>query len=57
MNRTATSIFVLVILSVASVSAGPQQASAFLFNIENAIRQNEPEWTLIDRYLLAFGGG
>jgi hypothetical protein len=33
------------------MTAVAQQGDPLFFNIENAIRHNEPEWTLMDRYL------
>lgn len=47
MNKALSLVAGLVVLSIPSVLAVAQQADPLFFNIENAIRQKEPGWTLM----------
>ena len=53
MNNATRLILALVILSVASVWAMAQHDNHLLLDIELAIREKEPEWTLMNRWVKA----
>jgi hypothetical protein len=50
MNRSLSVSFALIVLTFASAAAFAQQPNPLWAQIETAIRQKEPDWTLMELY-------